>query len=36
MLTRDMEYKILMLLTICLMIMGACEIAVCYISSVLL
>lgn len=30
-----MEYKILMLLTICLMIMGACEIAVWCISFVL-
>lgn len=28
MVSKDMEYKILMVLTICLMIMGACEIAV--------
>ena len=31
MVLRDMEYHFLMIISICLMIMGACEIAVRYI-----
>ena len=35
MVSKDMEYKILMVLTVCLMIMGACEIAVSFCVLVL-